>query len=480
MARRIRKRVLLQTAGAFVALAAASAPAAPLTFAAPTAYGAPASAGAAEAAGQLPVDGGGLRPLPQPPGTPGGPFALPTGMPTGAPGSTPTTGPVSPDVSLFVGGPKLPATVFAAYQKAEASIAVTDPGCHLPWQLLAGIGQVESGQADGGRVDASGTTYTPILGPALDGTSGFAAIVNDGAAYGVTGAWDRAVGPMQFLPSTWAVWGADGNGDGKADPNNIWDAALAAGHYLCADGRDLSVPAQLDRAILGYNDSADYLATVKAWMVHFQSGAAAVPDLPAGPGPVVARPSMPASPFAVPVQVPVVNPVNPVNPVTPVAPVDPAAGPTPSPSPSGTPSAAPSPSASASPSSAPTPSASPTPTAQPTSSPSPSASPTGTPAPTGSPTPSASPTPTPSPTPTTCPTPSAGPSASPTPSASASPTPTPSATPTPTPSPSPTSATPSPTGTPSPSCTTPTPAATTTPSPTGTPHPSPSPAATAK
>lgn len=175
-------------------------------------------------------------------------------------------------------GSALPASVFAAYRRAESELARSAPGCRLRWQLLAAIGQVESGQARGGRVTADGTTRAPILGPRLDG-SGFAAIPDsDGGVYDGDAAYDRAVGPMQFIPSTWTTWGADGNGDGRADPNNIYDAALAAGRYLCADGRDLSDPGDLDRAILGYNHSGPYLRTVRAWYAYFLEGHRVVAD----------------------------------------------------------------------------------------------------------------------------------------------------------------------------------------------------------
>ncbi|MBC9730433.1 lytic transglycosylase domain-containing protein [Streptomyces sp. TRM68367] len=206
-----------------------------------------------------------------------------------------------------VAGATLPASVFAAYRRAEAALARTAPGCRLRWQLLAAIGQVESGQARGGRVTADGTTVTPILGPRLDGR-GFARIRDtDGGAYDGDAVYDRAVGPMQFIPSTWARWGADGNGDGRADPGNIHDAALAAGRYLCAGwghlplgrsrewGRDLSDPADLDRAILGYNRSAAYLRTVRAWYAYFLSGHRVLPDRPAQT-PTRPEPSRPGTP----------------------------------------------------------------------------------------------------------------------------------------------------------------------------------------
>ncbi|MFD8642968.1 lytic transglycosylase domain-containing protein [Streptomyces zaomyceticus] len=172
----------------------------------------------------------------------------------------------------------IPASVLSAYKRAEQSIRSTDPGCNLPWQLLAGIGKVESGQARGGKVDANGRTLSPILGPVLNGV-GFANISDtDGGAYDGDSTHDRAVGPMQFIPSTWATWGQDANSDGKRDPNNIYDAAQAAGLYLCANDRNLALKADLDRAILSYNRSREYLNTVTSWFEYYKRGTHQVPD----------------------------------------------------------------------------------------------------------------------------------------------------------------------------------------------------------
>ncbi|MFG2466501.1 lytic transglycosylase domain-containing protein [Streptomyces canus] len=172
----------------------------------------------------------------------------------------------------------IPATVLAAYKKAEAELQESKPGCNLPWQLLAAIGQVESGQARGGRVDADGTTTSKILGPQLDG-NGFALIKDtDNGAYDGDSAYDSAVGPMQFIPSTWAWAGRDGNGDGVKDPNNIYDASLAAGHYLCRNGWDLSIDRDLHKAILSYNNSQAYLNTVLSWLEYYRKGTYEVPD----------------------------------------------------------------------------------------------------------------------------------------------------------------------------------------------------------
>ncbi|MEU1942469.1 lytic transglycosylase domain-containing protein [Streptomyces sp. NPDC020125] len=233
-------------------------------------------AGEAPAPGDTPIDGGSsyhtdLPPLVTP-DKPGSSTDLP-GLPGG--GSTKAEA-------------GIPASVLDAYKKAEAALRKSNPGCNLPWQLLAAIGKVESGQARGGNVDADGTTVSPILGPVLNG-DGFALIKDtDGGAYDGDSTHDRAVGPMQFIPSTWANWGRDGNGDGEKDPNNVYDAALAAGNYLCADGRDLSVKADLDRAILGYNHSQEYLNTVLSWFEYYKRGTHEVPDgtgvLPSGDG----------------------------------------------------------------------------------------------------------------------------------------------------------------------------------------------------
>ncbi|MGW0457790.1 lytic transglycosylase domain-containing protein [Streptomyces tendae] len=195
--------------------------------------------------------------------------------PLNSPNPSPTTGTPSSRGSSEAG---IPATVLDAYKKAESELRRAKPGCNLPWQLLAAIGKVESGQARGGRVDANGTTIGRIIGPQLDG-NGFALIKDtDNGVYDGNSSYDNAVGPMQFIPSTWSWAGRDGNGDGKEDPNNVYDAALAAGHYLCRFDWDLSDQADLDRAILSYNNSQDYLNTVLSWLEHYRKGTHEIPD----------------------------------------------------------------------------------------------------------------------------------------------------------------------------------------------------------
>jgi hypothetical protein len=173
----------------------------------------------------------------------------------------------------------IPSTVLLAYQKAADQIAAEDPGCHLPWSLLAGIGKVESNHArswsGAERLTPAGAATPPILGPVLDGSRpGTARLLDtDGGRLDGNAAFDRAVGPMQFVPGTWKLLGRDGNGDGVADPNNVWDASLAAGTFLCEAGRDLASPAAEAAAVFAYNPSSDYVRTVLAWSRAYATGA---------------------------------------------------------------------------------------------------------------------------------------------------------------------------------------------------------------
>jgi membrane-bound lytic murein transglycosylase B len=169
----------------------------------------------------------------------------------------------------------IPKVALNAYRVAAARLGHVQPGCGIDWALLAGIGRVESnhGRFGGAQLLADGTTSKKIIGPALDGVGDkhIAAPAN-GAALAGDSVYAHALGPMQFIPTTWAIYGADGNGDGVADVFNIDDAALAAARYLCAAGGNLKVHANQVRAVMAYNQSATYNAQVLALADAYRRG----------------------------------------------------------------------------------------------------------------------------------------------------------------------------------------------------------------
>lgn len=113
-----------------------------------------------------------------------------------------------------------PRTYLELYKKSATS-------CRgLSWTVLAAIGQVES-------------SHGRNTGPSSAG----------------------ALGPMQFLPATWKSYGKDGDGDGRADIMNPYDAVPSAARYLCATGAG-GGGQRLYRAIWHYNHSDEYVRKV--------------------------------------------------------------------------------------------------------------------------------------------------------------------------------------------------------------------------
>jgi hypothetical protein len=158
-------------------------------------------------------------------------------------------------VHLDTRASSIPLRVLSAYVAAAALERQADAQCHLRWQTLAGIGFIESDHARSGGSENpnwNGVAKPPIFGPLLADKV-------------------RAVGPMQFLPSTWAIYGADGNGDGVDDPQDIDDATLAAADYLCAVSPDLNQPKHLIRAIFAYNHSYAYVRAVLTVTAHYMN-----------------------------------------------------------------------------------------------------------------------------------------------------------------------------------------------------------------
>jgi membrane-bound lytic murein transglycosylase B len=167
---------------------------------------------------------------------------------------------------------KIPVAALEAYAYAARVAEVENPSCHLDWTTLAGIGQVEShhGTYRGASIGPNGDVTPPIRGVRLDGTNGNLAIIDDSATDGGdTGDGDptyaRAMGPMQFIPETWRLYGVDANNDNVISADNIDDAALSAAGYLCWTGKDLATPPGWMNALRAYNHSDWYARTVRDW-----------------------------------------------------------------------------------------------------------------------------------------------------------------------------------------------------------------------
>jgi membrane-bound lytic murein transglycosylase B len=173
--------------------------------------------------------------------------------------------------------PKLniPVTALEAYAYAARVAEVENPSCHLGWTTLAGIGMVEShhGTYRGATIAPNGDVTPPIRGVRLDGTSGNLKIADtDEGALDGDAHLDRAMGPMQFIPETWKLYGVDANNDGVVSPDNIDDAALSAAGYLCWRGKDLSTPRGWMDALRAYNHSEQYARTVRDWATAYANG----------------------------------------------------------------------------------------------------------------------------------------------------------------------------------------------------------------
>lgn len=160
----------------------------------------------------------------------------------------------------------IPSIALEAYGYAAAVLTRSRPDCGIAWTTLAGIASVESkhGTHRGAGVGADGSVRPSIIGIPLDGSPGVALVRDtDGGKLDGDPVYDRALGPLQFIPETWKRWGVDANGDGVIDPQNIDDAALTAARYLCASGGDLTSERGWQSALLTYNQSNTYLLTVR-------------------------------------------------------------------------------------------------------------------------------------------------------------------------------------------------------------------------
>ena len=214
--------------------------------------------------------------------------ALPDGtkVPTNAieaPASVPVPGVIAPAVpdgtadSVVSGASSngIPAPALAAYQRGAQIINSADKSCNIPWELIAAIGRVESdhGRYGGNTLTEDGVSKPGIYGIELNGKNGTAAIQDtDGGQLDKDPVYDRAVGAMQFIPSTWQVVKVDADGDGQRNPQDMDDASLATAVYLCSGKDNLSNRSGQEAAVFRYNHSQDYVNLVLRIMEAYSSG----------------------------------------------------------------------------------------------------------------------------------------------------------------------------------------------------------------
>jgi hypothetical protein len=200
-----------------------------------------------------------------------------------APASVPVPGVIAPAVpqgsadSVVSGASSngIPAPALAAYQRGAQIIDAADKSCNIPWELIAAIGRVESdhGRYGGNTLTEDGVSKPGIYGISLNGKNGTQAINDtDGGQLDKDPVFDRAVGPMQFIPSTWQVVKVDADGDGVRNPQDIDDASLATAVYLCSGTDNLSNRKGQESAIYRYNHSQDYVNLVLRIMEAYSSG----------------------------------------------------------------------------------------------------------------------------------------------------------------------------------------------------------------
>ena len=177
-----------------------------------------------------------------------------------------TTEPDEAWVTETAASRQIPVRAMQAYARTEIAQREAAPKCRLRWNTIAGIGSVESahGTLGGAGLDAAGVSSKRIIGPPLNGEDGTRAIeaTKESTALHGDEKWDHAVGPFQFLTSSWERYGADADGDGRADPHDIDDAALGAARHLCDRERDLAGDGWVP-AVFAYNNSMAYVEKVR-------------------------------------------------------------------------------------------------------------------------------------------------------------------------------------------------------------------------
>ncbi|GAB3476339.1 cell wall-associated NlpC family hydrolase [Amycolatopsis cihanbeyliensis] len=147
----------------------------------------------------------------------------------------------------------IPRRAMHAYAAATVALGEEQPGCKLSWVTLAGIGKTttDHGRVGGGQLGEDGRPSSPIGTTELRDVAGTVVSVPGSA------------GPLQLSPAVWREWGRSA-GSGEPDVQNIDDAALTAGHALCAGGRNLDNGENWLAAVSSLQDAPLFLHRVLA------------------------------------------------------------------------------------------------------------------------------------------------------------------------------------------------------------------------
>lgn len=203
---------------------------------------------------------------------------------------------------------QVPAEAQLAYETAAQNIATSSAACNLKWSLLAAIGRVTSDHGRvGNRTLTNGAVVTPpLVGVELNGAPGVSNVLDtDGGTLDGDAKFDRAIGPMQLLPAVWQEFAEDADRDGKKDPQNIFDAALTAGKFLCSGNLDLSTEQHKKQALVRYDKTAGFAEQVVKVATAYEGGSLGGFDGGGGFGPGSTTPDLtPVTPTKTPTATP--------------------------------------------------------------------------------------------------------------------------------------------------------------------------------
>jgi membrane-bound lytic murein transglycosylase B len=159
----------------------------------------------------------------------------------------------------------IPARALAAYAGGAVRLALTWPECGVTWNTLAGIGWVEShhGELFGDHINEDGFMSAPIFGQPLVGEGTMNIPDFDDGNFDGSAEFDRAVGPMQIIPQTWAAWNVDANGDGDPNGQQIDDSVVSSANYLCYSSETMTTAEGWKQSLWSYNQLDSYAEDVR-------------------------------------------------------------------------------------------------------------------------------------------------------------------------------------------------------------------------